>query len=150
MKSKKFQEDDEKKDSQVISNINVIVKEQRLKNIELKYKKYKSLFDITVSNDTVIFKPKIQSIYILKNKIKKILDILNVEKNICYNKTSYCNKDNILYILKSNCSVSSIIEIRELVEVHHKLEQFDNILKIETISNEIVVKFKQINIYVEF
>ena len=58
MKSKKFQEDDEKVDSQVISNSNVIVEEQRLKNIKLKYEKYKSLFDITVSNDTVILKPK--------------------------------------------------------------------------------------------
>ncbi len=71
---------------------------------------------------------------------KRILEDLNLEKNICFNQLTQ-TKDR-LHITKSKIVVSSIIEIKEICEIQSVLAKYQDSYHIEISFNEVIINLK--------
>ncbi|NQY23609.1 MAG: hypothetical protein HRT41_06220 [Campylobacteraceae bacterium] len=71
---------------------------------------------------------------------KRMLNELNLNQNICYNKISQTDKE--IRITKSNIRVGSIIEIREICDIYMILEKYKSDFDIVVSTQEVLIQFK--------
>ncbi len=69
-----------------------------------------------------------------------MLNELNLNQNICYNKISQTDKE--IRITKSNIRVGSIIEIREICDIYMILEKYKSDFDIVVSTQEVLIQFK--------
>ena len=77
----------------------------------------------------------------MKNVIDELFSQLNLENNVCFKEIIQIN-DNELHIKKSKFNGGSTVEVKELVNIHQKLEQFEYIISIQITENEIILKIQ--------
>ena len=71
---------------------------------------------------------------------KKMLNELNLNQNICFNKISQTDKE--IRFTKSNFKVGSIIEIREICNIYMILEKYKSDFDIVVSTQEVLIQFK--------
>ncbi len=71
---------------------------------------------------------------------KKILNDLNLEKNLCFNQVKE-TKDAI-YITKSKTQISSVVEIKEICDIEQRLSKYKKESKVIVSWDKIIIKLK--------
>jgi len=70
----------------------------------------------------------------------KMLNELNLSKNICFNQISQTDKQ--IHITKSKSQVDTFIEIREICNIQNILDKYQHIFDIRISIDEIIIQLK--------
>jgi len=71
---------------------------------------------------------------------KQILEELNLERNICFNKKEEIGHKIKIY--KSNIVVSTVIEVKEICNISDILDKYEEQIKINISLDEVIIEIK--------